>query len=104
MMIAIDHIAIPVRDVVASAQFLSEILGMESATPFGPQGDMRLFAIAGARARQGGPPTVNGGARRVPGSGGWNKRKNWEWLIRHNPCGCCIRPISDYERLLYVED
>jgi len=34
-MIAIDHIAIPVRDVVASAQFQSEFLGMESATPFG---------------------------------------------------------------------
>src|SRR5947209_3054065 len=45
MMIAIDHIAIPVRDVVASARFLSEILGMESATPFGPEGEMRWLTI-----------------------------------------------------------
>ncbi len=45
MMIAIDHIAIPAREVIASAQFLSEILGVTPATPEDPEGEMRWLAI-----------------------------------------------------------
>jgi catechol 2,3-dioxygenase-like lactoylglutathione lyase family enzyme len=45
MMIAIDHIAIPARDVVASARFLSEILGVASAVARGPEGEMRWLAV-----------------------------------------------------------
>src|SRR5262249_46836367 len=44
-MIAIDHIAIPVRDVVASARFLSELFGLPAAVPRGPEGEMRWLAI-----------------------------------------------------------
>ncbi len=44
-MIAIDHIAIPTREVTASAQFLSEIFGVTPATPAGPEGEMRWLAI-----------------------------------------------------------
>lgn len=44
-MIALDHIAIPARDVVASAQFLSELLGVAPAAPCGPEAEMRWLAI-----------------------------------------------------------
>jgi len=44
-MIALDHIAIPARDVVASARFLSEILGVAPANPRGPEGEMRWLAV-----------------------------------------------------------
>ena len=44
-MISIDHIALPARDVVASARFLSEILGVASAAPRGPDGEMRWLTI-----------------------------------------------------------
>ena len=50
VMIAIDHIAIPARDVVASARFLSEILGIVSAAPRGPEGEMRWLAIGNSGA------------------------------------------------------
>src|SRR5437667_3692061 len=45
MMIAIDHIAVSARDVVASARFLAELLGVASAAPRGPEGEMRWLAI-----------------------------------------------------------
>jgi catechol 2,3-dioxygenase-like lactoylglutathione lyase family enzyme len=44
-MIALDHIAIPAHDVVASARFLSEILGVASAAPCGPEGEMRWLPV-----------------------------------------------------------
>jgi catechol 2,3-dioxygenase-like lactoylglutathione lyase family enzyme len=50
MMIAVDHIAIPARDVVASARFLSEILGIASAEPRGPEREMRWLAIGESAA------------------------------------------------------
>jgi catechol 2,3-dioxygenase-like lactoylglutathione lyase family enzyme len=45
MMIALDHVAIPARDVVASARFLSEVLGLAPATPEGPDAEMRWLAV-----------------------------------------------------------
>jgi catechol 2,3-dioxygenase-like lactoylglutathione lyase family enzyme len=45
MMIALDHVGVPVRDASASARFLSEILGLAPATPEGPEGEMRCLPI-----------------------------------------------------------
>jgi catechol 2,3-dioxygenase-like lactoylglutathione lyase family enzyme len=45
-MITLDHIGIPARDAEASARFLSEIFGLEPATPEGPEGDMYCLTIA----------------------------------------------------------
>jgi len=44
-MIAVDHIAIPVDDVEASASFLAEILGLAPGQPAGPEGEMCLLRI-----------------------------------------------------------
>ena len=44
-MITLDHIGISARDAEASARFLSEILGLESARPEGPQGEMFCLTI-----------------------------------------------------------
>jgi catechol 2,3-dioxygenase-like lactoylglutathione lyase family enzyme len=44
-MIALDHIGVMVRDAVASARFLSEILGLEPGTPDGPEGEMVSLPI-----------------------------------------------------------
>lgn len=44
-MIAIDHVAMPARDVEASAQFMAEILGLPSAASCGPEAEMRWLAI-----------------------------------------------------------
>ena len=44
-MIVIDHVAIPVREVAASASFLAEILGLAPAQPAGPEGEMRLLRV-----------------------------------------------------------
>ncbi len=44
-MIALDHIGVSARDVLASSQFLSEILGLAPATPDGPEGEMRSLPI-----------------------------------------------------------
>lgn len=44
-MIALDHFAMPARDVVASARFLSEILGVAPAVPRGPEAEMRWLPI-----------------------------------------------------------
>jgi catechol 2,3-dioxygenase-like lactoylglutathione lyase family enzyme len=44
-MIALDHVGVPVRDAVASARFLSELLGLAPATPDGPEGEMRSLSI-----------------------------------------------------------
>jgi catechol 2,3-dioxygenase-like lactoylglutathione lyase family enzyme len=45
MMISLDHVGVPARDAVASARFLSEILGLASATPDGPEGEMCSLPI-----------------------------------------------------------
>src|SRR5215468_9289802 len=45
MNIKLDHIGIAARDAEASARFLSEILGLESARPEGPQGEMFCLTI-----------------------------------------------------------
>jgi catechol 2,3-dioxygenase-like lactoylglutathione lyase family enzyme len=45
MRIALDHVGIPARDAAASAQFLSKILGLEPATPDGPEGEMRCLRV-----------------------------------------------------------
>jgi catechol 2,3-dioxygenase-like lactoylglutathione lyase family enzyme len=45
-MIKLDHIGISARDAETSARFLSEILGLESAKPEGPDGDMYCLTIA----------------------------------------------------------
>ena len=44
-MIAIDHVAIGVRDAAASARFLAEILGLAPAEPRGPEGEMRWLTV-----------------------------------------------------------
>jgi catechol 2,3-dioxygenase-like lactoylglutathione lyase family enzyme len=49
-MIALDHVGVPARDAAASARFLSEILGLQAATPEGPDGDMYRLAIPGSGA------------------------------------------------------
>jgi len=46
MNIKLDHIGIAARDAEASAQFLSEILGLGPARPEGPDGDMYCLTIA----------------------------------------------------------
>jgi catechol 2,3-dioxygenase-like lactoylglutathione lyase family enzyme len=45
MMIALDHVGVPVRNTAASASFLAEILGLAPATPAGPEGEMSCLAI-----------------------------------------------------------
>ena len=49
-MIALDHIGVPARDVVGSAHFLAEILGLAPATPEGPEGDMYCLPIGASGA------------------------------------------------------
>src|SRR5262245_50817897 len=49
-MIAVDHIAVPVRDVTASAAFLAEILAVAPASACGPEGEMRWLAIGASTA------------------------------------------------------
>src|SRR5262245_41379528 len=46
MMITLDHIGIPARDVEVSARFLSEILGIGPARPDGPDGEMYCLTIS----------------------------------------------------------
>ena len=46
MNIKLDHIGIAARDAEASAQFLSDILGLGPARPEGPDGDMYCLTIA----------------------------------------------------------
>jgi catechol 2,3-dioxygenase-like lactoylglutathione lyase family enzyme len=45
MVISLDHVGVPARDAAASAQFLSEILGLAPATPDGPEGEMCSLPI-----------------------------------------------------------
>ena len=49
-MIALDHVAVPVRDATAAGSFLAEILGLAPATPEGPEGEMYGLPI-GASGR-----------------------------------------------------
>jgi catechol 2,3-dioxygenase-like lactoylglutathione lyase family enzyme len=47
MMIEIDHIGVLARDVVVSAHFLAEILGVAPGFPDGPDGEMFRLPVGG---------------------------------------------------------
>src|SRR5262245_35060616 len=49
-MIALDHVAIAVRDPATAARFLSDVLGLAPASPAGPEGEMQCLSIGASGA------------------------------------------------------